>query len=118
MKQLINAYTLYYNKKYKRLGSLLQGRFKAVSVVSDDLLLHISRYIHLNPLIANLVKNLEDYSWSSYPEYLNNQTQDRFLCKKEIILAHFPNKESYKQFVLDQENYSRELDKIKNLLID
>lgn len=118
MKQLINGYTSYFNQKYKRVGGLLQGRFKAALVNSDDLLLHVSRYIHLNPLIADLVKDLNRYPWSSFLEYVADLDQDKVLCKKEIILSQFPNKESYKRFVLDQEGYARQLDKIKSLLID
>lgn len=118
MKQLINGYTSYFNQKYKRVGGLLQGRFKAALVNSDDLLLHVSRYIHLNPLIADLVKDLNRYPWSSFLEYVTDLDQDKVLCKKEIILSQFPNKESYKRFVLDQEGYARQLDKIKSLLID
>ena len=97
---------------------MLQGRFKAALVNSDDLLLHVSRYIHLNPLIADLVKDLNRYPWSSFLEYVADLDQDKVLCKKEIILSQFPNKESYKRFVLDQEGYARQLDKIKSLLID
>src|SRR4030042_4414876 len=46
LKQLTNAYTFYFNQKYKRVGGLVQGRFKAVKILNDELLLHISRYIH------------------------------------------------------------------------
>jgi len=116
MKQLTNAYTKYFNEKYQRTGSLLEGRFKAVSVDTDELLLHISRYIHLNPLVANLSDDLRTYPWSSFTSYISNYTDD--FCTKEAISSHFKSKEGYEKFVKDQEDYAKELNKIKHLGID
>lgn len=116
MQQLTNAYTEYFNKKYKRDGSLVQGRFKATLINSDSLLLHTSRYIHLNPLASGIVNNLKDFQWSSYLEYVNYSKDN--LCKKEIILNQFTSNSAYQQFVLDQANYAKELDRIKHLTID
>src|SRR3990167_5879702 len=59
MSQLSNSYTKYFNTKYNRVGALFQGTFKAVLVESDEQLLHLSRYIHLNPIVSGLVKDLE-----------------------------------------------------------
>jgi len=116
MKQLINAYTQYFNTKYQRVGGLFQGRFKAVLIETDELLLHISRYIHLNPLASGLITKLELYPWSSYDEYMGKQKDS--LCQKEIILNQFPSTDHYKQFILDQADYAKELNKIKHITID
>ncbi len=116
MSKFINSYTKYYNIKYNRVGALLQGMFKAVLIESDEQLLHVSRYIHLNPLSSNLVKNLDQYEWSSYPEYLG-QSKNGF-CDKEEILGHFKNPKDYQEFVLDQVGYAQELEFIKHQLID
>lgn len=116
MKQLINAYTYYFNSKYKKSGALLQGRFKAVRILTDELLLHISRYIHLNPKIAGLVQNLNNYEWSSYNSYINRS--DDNLSKSGFILNYFSDAKSYEKFVADQFAYGKELDKIKHLTID
>ena len=70
MGQISNSYTKYFNTKYTRVGPLLQGPFKAVLIESDEQLIHVSRYIHLNPIVSGIVKNLEDYPWSSYLEYI------------------------------------------------
>src|SRR3972149_10552818 len=67
-----NSYTKYYNVKYKRVGPLLQGEFKAVLIESDEQLIHVSRYIHLNPIASFLIKDLNEYRWSSYKEYIGN----------------------------------------------
>jgi putative transposase len=71
MRQLTTAYSMYFNRKYERVGSLFQGKFKAISVETDDYLLHLSRYIHQNPLARGV--SLSDYQWSSYRSYIGNQ---------------------------------------------
>ncbi len=113
-----NSYTKYFNTKNERVGPLFQGLFKAVRVESDEQLMHVSRYIHLNPVSSFLIKpdQLENYQWSSYPEYLDLSSER--IADKEIVLDLFPSKEKYKQFVLDQVNYARELENIKHLALE
>ncbi|MBI2011186.1 transposase [Candidatus Daviesbacteria bacterium] len=113
-----NSYTKYFNTKHERKGHLFEGLFKAVLVETDEQLIHLSRYIHLNPVASFLVKvgDLENHPWSSFPEYLN-LTSDN-LCQKEVVLGYFSSIEAYKQFVLDQVKYAQELEKIKHLLIE
>lgn len=114
--KLSNSYTKYINIKNNRIGPLLQGNFKAVHVETNEQLLHLSRYIHLNPLVSYLVKDLESYKWSSYPEYVS--LIDNAICDKKIILDQFESSEEYKRFVLDQESYGKELAVIKHQLLD
>lgn len=116
MSKLSNSYTKYYNTKNKRVGPLLQGEFKAVHIETDEQLLHLSRYIHLNPLVSYVTKNLDDYQWSSYQEYLGIVKSS--ICAKEIILDQFKSPEDYKQFIKDQEEYGKHLEKIKHQLLD
>lgn len=115
MSKLSNSYTKYYNTKNNRVGPLFQGEFKSVLVESDEQLIHLSRYIHLNPLASALCKNPEDYEWSSYNEYFKNIAG---ICFKEIVLSLYKNSFEYKEFVLDQADYARELEIIKHQLID
>lgn len=61
------GYVAYFNRKRRRSGHLFQGRFKAVVIDADEYLKHLSRYIHLNPKRAGMVKHCKDYPWSSYP---------------------------------------------------
>ena len=56
MQSLCTKYSMYFNKKHKRIGKLFQGHYKAVLVKTEEQLLHLSRYIHLNP-VANLKLN-------------------------------------------------------------
>lgn len=115
MRRLITAYTVYFNKKYERVGGLFQGVFRGALVENDELLVHISRYIHLNTIVSGLVKNLSLYRWSSYNDYLEQKSVLR--CDKELVLSYFV-KTSYEQFVEDQIEYATELEKIKHLVLD
>lgn len=113
-----NSYTKYFNTKNDRVGPLFQGTFKAVIVETDEQLLHLSRYIHLNPVVSAIIKDeeFEEYQASSYPEYLNNSLES--ICKKEEILNFFSSMEEYQKFVRDQIGYAKELEKIKHLTLE
>lgn len=115
MKQLTNAYTEYFNKKYKRSGSLFEGPYKAVPVTSNELLAHLSRYIHLNPVVANLSRT-PSYQWSSYPAYTDDVAPS--FCNPKPILSLFASVYAYKKFVLDQKDYAKKLHEIKRLTIE
>lgn len=114
--KLSNSYTKYYNTKNNRVGPLLQGEFKSVHIETTEQLIHLSRYIHLNPLVGYKTKDLETYRWSSYPEFLGKS--DVIICNKKIILEQFKSVEEYKQFVLDYEDYGKKLEFIKHQLLD
>ena len=116
MRQLTNSYSHYANIKYKRVGPLFGSRFKNVLIETEEQLIHVSRYIHLNPLILGLVPNLNNYRWSSYLDFLN-EDENRFL-NRESILEHFKNPQDYQKFVLDQADYARKLDRLKHLMVD
>ncbi len=113
--QLCNSYTKYFNTKYKRVGPILEGSFKAVRVESNDQLIHLSRYIHLNPVVSGLVGKLGEYPWSSYEEYMQNNSN---LCLAGEILNFFSSKEKYRQFLEDQIEYGISLEMIKHQLIE
>ena len=110
-----NSYTRYFNVKDKRIGPLLQGEFKSVYVESNEQVLHLSRYIHLNPLIGYVAKELSSYRWSSYPEYLGLTDE---ICSKDEVFGQFKSVKDYEKFVLDQVDYARVLDAIKHKLLD
>jgi putative transposase len=64
------GYTGYFNRKYGRSGHLFQGRYRGILVDKDNYLVELSRYVHLNPVRASIVKRPEEYKWSSYPGYI------------------------------------------------
>ena len=118
MAKFTNSYTKYFNTKHQRVGPLFQGVFKAVWVSTDEQLLHLSRYIHLNPVLGFIIKpeELRGYLWSSYPEYLGQV--DSHLVNKSEVLCFFKNSAEYEKFVLDQADYLLKFNKIDYLMID
>lgn len=116
-----NSYAHYFNTKSERKGPIWQGQFKAVRIEDDLQLLHVSRYIHLNPytsFVVPSVQALQGYTWSSLPEYIDLGTRDIEICEKSAVLAHFNDREKYKQFVFDQADYQRKLEEIKHLVLE
>lgn len=113
-----NAYTKYFNTKYERVGPLFQGVFKAVIVENDEQLVHLSQYIHLNPVVSSIIesKQLETYAYSSYLDYISHSDNDT--VNKELVLSMFETVNKYKQFVVDQIDYAKKLDKIKHLTLE
>lgn len=118
MNSLITRYVLYFNKKYHRVGPLFQGVYKAVLVENDEQLLHLSWYIHSNPL---KLLGLSFADWKkislpfSLPEYLGERQSE--WVKTSLILEYFSktNKsDSYSNF-MDKEGT---LDLIKTVAID
>jgi putative transposase len=71
MQLLTISYTKAINERYHRVGALFQGAFRAKHIDRPEYLLHLSRYIHLNPVRAGLVKRPEDWVYSSYRDYVN-----------------------------------------------
>lgn len=119
MSNFQNSFTRFFNAKNQRTGPLFLDQFKAVRTETDEQLLHVSRYIHLNPYSSFIVKSLdqlENYKWSSLGEYIGLDESN--FCDKETVLSFFKNKENYKKFLFDQANYQRKLDQIKHLIID
>jgi len=114
-----NSYTRYFNTKHKRLGPLFQGKFKSIRIETDEQLLHLSRYTHLNPYTSYVVKTLDQlltYPFSSLPEYLNPQSSS--FCHKKEVLSHFKKPSLYLEFLKDQADYQRRLDEIKHLTLE
>lgn len=70
IQRLNGDYALYFSRRHKSPGHIFQGRYKAMLVEKDAYLLELSRYIHLNPLRAGVVRRPEEYRWSSLPVYL------------------------------------------------
>lgn len=119
LNSLGTRYTMYFNRKYKRVGHLYQDVYKAVLVSSDEQLLHLTRYIHQNPspslatkglaLRASLLKQP-----SSYPEYLQERNTKWIDIK--TVLSYFSKNSpslSYQSFVEQTDD-----DTFNNVYID
>lgn len=116
MRKALNSYTKYYNTKNNHSGPILQGEFKAVLIETDEQLLHLSRYIHLNPYVNRISKTIEAYPYSSYLEYIG--ASERPICSTEPIIEYFNNSAEYKEFVSGHSDYARDLIQMQHLLID
>jgi len=113
-----NGISRFFNTKHSRQGHLFQGQFKAVRIEDEEQLIHVSRYIHLNPYSSFVVKtitNLKEYRHSSLKEYLDSAVG---ICKKEIVTSLFSKKFTYEKFVFDSADYQRKLNTIKHLAIE
>jgi putative transposase len=116
MSQISNSYARYFNIKHKRKGPLWEREFKNVLVTTDEQLLHLTRYIHLNPTTAFLAKEPKDWEFSSFKEYTRAVEKENKICNFEEVIEIEPI--SYKKFVEDRISYQRELEKIKNLILE
>nr|WP_302599506.1 transposase [uncultured Cellulosilyticum sp.] len=88
MQGLNLSYAIYFNKKYDRCGHVFQGRFTSAMIKTDDYFIHVSKYVHLNPVKANIVADAIEYNWSSFKYYMENQ--DRWgIVNTERILKYF-----------------------------
>jgi putative transposase len=118
LSQQMHAFSLSYtkaiNRRYERCGSLFQGRFCAIELDSDAYLLHLTRYIHLNPVKAGFVENPEDWEFSSYREYIDLRRGT--LPKLEAIRQEIGTADAYRAFVTvsDTSNYAT----LQHLLFD
>lgn len=108
MQKFLLSYTKAVNLRYNRYGSLFQGRFKAILIDSDRYLLHLSRYIHLNPVQAKLVIHAQDWEFSSYREYIG--LRKGTLPNTEKILSYFSSDNNYQNFVESYLKKDQEID--------
>lgn len=109
-KRIGASYVYWYNWKYGRRGHLFQGRYKSEVVEDDSYFLTVVRYIHQNPLKVGVIKDIADYRWSSYGEYIGKPT----ICDTDFALNMFSTDRSeavtlFKEFNL-AENKDRCLD--------
>lgn len=85
MKKLSTGYAMYFNRKYQRVGPLFQNIYKATLITSESHYLHLSRYIHLNPMEINSSINFQEFT--SYPYYIGKK--DASWVKPHEILSYF-----------------------------
>jgi len=104
MRQLNGVYTQAFNRRYNESGHLFQGRYKAILVQKEAYLLELTRYVVLNPVRAGMVKNPEDWHWSSYNAMLNTELETVWL-DADWTLGQFGQNRTkaiaaYQQFVM------------------
>ena len=104
MRSVMTSYSMYFNKRYRRVGHVFESRYKASLINQQSYLEHISRYIHLNPY------EWEEYPYSSLKYYLGKARAE--WIKPTKILELFPSEEQYLEFVRDYEGHKQMLDEI------
>ncbi len=105
------SYAAYFNRKHNRQGHLFQGRFKAILIDADAYLVQLSRYIHLNPVRANLVATPAAYPWSSYAGFIGKRNKPDWLDVG--LLAYFGKRKTtaskkYQSFVEEVDPFKLE----------
>ena len=110
---ILNSYSRYFNLLHKRKGPLWESRFKHFLVKDDAQLLHLTRYVHLNPCSAKLVNKSSQWRYSSYLEYIKDDLPDPLTSHEELIDL---SSKDYAKFVNDRKDYQRKLSEIKNII--
>jgi len=110
------SYSHYFNIKHNRKGPLWASRFNNVIINTDEYFLHLTRYIHLNPVTAKLVDDPKNWEYSSYKEYITTEYRNRKVCNFSDYFNMLSL--SYIKFVKDRISYQRELALIKYLMLD
>jgi putative transposase len=111
-----NSFAKYFNTLKNKDGPVFQCPFKAKHISTDSEFLHVSRYVHLNPVSSSIVslEELDVYPWTSLPLYINKNN----LINIEPIIKMCGSSSKYLFFVKNRADYQRKLNKIKHLMID
>jgi putative transposase len=113
LQRLLNSFSHYFHIKYKEHGPLFESTFRSKLIETDEQLMHLSRYHHLNPVTAGIVEHPRDYVYSSYNDYMKEKSVS---VNPSFILSHFSSRQKYERYVLDRREYQRKLDEIKHLM--
>lgn len=108
LKQLGNAYTTFLNAKYRRVGGVFQGRYRAILVESEFLVIQMVRFIHLDPVVAGFSTDPRSYAWSSINDH----------SKSNELLGRFGSVAEWEKFHLDRGGFEDSKGKIKHLMIE
>lgn len=117
MNNISNAFTRFYNLLNERKGPIFIPRYRSKIIQTEEQLIHVSRYIHLNPYsskIVNSVNELFNYRFSSLKEYLYRQTfvNTSFILNNGYFLK---NRNKYRFFITNRAEYQKTLEYIKHI---
>ena len=129
MQKLGTGYSMYFNQKYKRVGGLFQGRFKAIRVEKQGHFLHLPFYIHANPVLKYYggstsihwkmaMKRLENYRWSSFPDYIGKKNFPSVTSRKFITDFYGGEKKYLEETKKLMKEWRINLEDVRELLLD
>lgn len=116
MGRILNSYAKYFNIKTKRKGPLWESRFKNIAIQTDEILFHVTRYIHLNPVTGYLITRPDNWLFSSYKEFLGQVEDNEKIC--DFSESMEVKTKSYQKFVDSNIDYQRKLAHIKKYFLD
>jgi putative transposase len=91
------SYTKYYNKRYNRKGPIFRSPLQHKMANTKAYIIKLSKYLHMNPVYANLVDKPENWPYSNYLEWINERKSELFV--PDIRLKYFPDPQKYKQYI-------------------
>ena len=123
MQKLTTAYSMYFNNKNERTGSLFEGKFKSKHIIDDRYLKYLFSYVHLNPikLIQKEWKDvgikdkecglsfLNKYNYSSYLDYLKKDREEEGILNRKVFPDYFPTKEKFQNEIFEWISYRQDL---------
>ena len=112
-KHLFSAYTMWFNKKYKRKGSLFTKNFERIPITNENYYSNLIIYIHNNPVKHGFSEHAMDYPWSSYLTIVTNKNTK---LKRDAVIDYFNDIENFK-FMHHPELINKE-ENIKGLVIE
>jgi len=97
IQRLFSTYTQAFNRQQRRSGTLFEGRAKSIEVEDEQYAIHLCRYIHLNPVVAGLVKQPEDWPYSNYLEWIGQRVGT--LMDRDFVQAYYAAPDDYAAFI-------------------
>lgn len=109
IKRITCSYVQWHNAKYARVGHLFQNRFRSEPVLTEGYLLRVLRYIHNNPVKANMCDRPSNYKWSSYNDYIRSYSGENGFIDTDMYKAFFETRKSFEDY-MNEENDDECLD--------
>ncbi len=125
MKRLNTSFAMHYHRINHSIGHVFQGRYKSVPIESEPSLMNVIRYVHNNPVKANMIKHINEYKWSSYQNYLAGPKNDimefiwQLFDKNEKKYIDFHQEEDYREYLeIKEDQYKIRQDYVYKIIND
>lgn len=116
VKSLFGSYSQAINKQQDRQGPLFQGRYRSIWVDEEEYLVHLARYIHLNPVTAGLVSTPQAWPYSNYLDVIGQRPGT--LKDTALVPERFPTSDAYRQFVEDYLDHGQAIEGLEKYLLE